>query len=694
MGIINTLPLNLPPGIFGDITTVAAGLRWVDADKVRFRDAGQDQFALPETIGGWAKYYSSTFTGVPRTIEAWAQLDGTMNHAIGTHKKVELLQNGTKYDITPRRAVRTGTLGANPIATNSTTTVTITHASHGLAVGDVVWFSGAAVVDGVDLNTFSWEVATVPTANTYTITYLVAATGTTAAGGGAAVAYNYDSFPMTNNPFTTSSGSTSVSVDWTSHGLTAGDSVTFSGVSVFNGVDLNGSWEVTTAATNTFTITYTSNASSSGAGGGASCRAYANIAIGNATGASMRIVCFAKWGEDLLINPGPNGYIYLWDATLGPSKRARLLPKAPRCNWILVGKEDYQVNAYGTNSDNLAQVWSSVADLSIWTAASTNTAGDKRYVSGSKIVCAVASHGEIVVFTDTELYSQQLVGGEDVYSFTPKGKITIMGPLAAREHNGIVRWMGNGQFYEYAGEIRPIPCSLQRTVFKDINTTEARGIVCGVNAENNEFWWWYTKSSTAATYNDAYIKYNFHPRCDCWDPGTMARTAWIDREIIYYPLGLSPTGYLYQHEYGITADGEPLDAYITSGDIGMVDENGRQVIQYVSKISFDEVMDGNIDVYLRHRRYPKRTAQVKGPWRITDTTEKIRPRIRNKYWSIEFQTPRISYLELLTEDGLILTQEEGGSITTETEPRDRTEDLATYWRQGKVAADRQKCGIR
>ena len=79
---------------------------------------------------------------------------------------------------------------------------------------------------------------------------------------------------------------------------------------------------------------------------------------------------------------------------------------------------------------------------------------------------------------------------------------------------------------------------------------------------------------------------------------------------------------------------------------------------------------------------------------VVDTTEKIRPRIRNKYWSIEFQTPRISYLELLTEDGLILTQEEGGAITTETEPRDRTEDLATYWRQGKVAADRQKCGIR
>ena len=691
MADIESLPLDIPPGVWTDITEAAAGKRWVAADKMRFRHG------LPQTWGGWSKYFATAFNGVPRTMKTWTQLDGTLNTAAGTHKKVELLQGGVKYDITPLRAVRTGTLGANPIATNSTATVTITHAGHGLAVGNVVWFSGAAVVDGVDLNTMSWEVASVPTANTYTITYLVAATGTTAAGGGAAVAFNYDTVAMSADPINTAAGSTSVTVTWASHGLAVGESVTLSGLSTFNGVNPNGTWEIATVSPpNNFTFTYTAPASGGGAGGGALGRAQADIAPGSATGTSMRIWALAKYGEDLLICPTPDGRIYVWDASLGASKRARLVPKAPTADWIVVGEEQQFVNAYGTNSDNLAQVWSSLADLTQWTSTSTNTAGSKQYVAGSRIVGAISAQREIIVVTDTTAYSQQLVGGSDIYSFTSLGSADLIGPLAMAEQGGRVWIMGRRQFYTYAGgAMETMPCTIPRAVFKDLNMTEARGCVAGTIAAFDEVMFWYTRTSTGASYNDAWAKYNHAPDGQCWDPGTVGRTAWQDGGIITSPLGMDEDGYLYEHETGVSADGEPLDSYIISGDLDKMNGAGRQVMQRIAKLTFDAVMEGNYDLYIRHRKYPNRDYTVKGPWRITEDVDKVRPRVRNKYIAFEFQTPRNAYLPILTEAGEILVQEViNGAITTETELTDRTEDLLTFWRLGLPILDRQDAGYK
>lgn len=690
MAAISTALLDIPPGVWTDLTESAAGKRWVGADKMRFRDG------LPQTIGGWEEYFSTAFTGVPRTVTTWAELDGTVNTIVGTHKKVELLQGGVKYDVTPLRATVTGALAGNPFATsNGDETVTVTHVAHGLAVGDVVWFTASTVTafNGVDMADYSWAVDTVPTADSYTIEYIGAATGT-GSGGGAAVTFNYTASTMANNPFSTASGSPTVSVTWASHGFSAGQFVVFSGASTFNGVTMNGTWEIASVSdVNTFTITYTSNASGGGAGGGASVRASALLATGSATGASMRIWPFAKWGEDMLMAATPDGNIFLWDASLGPSVRARLLPKAPTVDWILVAPEEQFVNAYGVNSDNMAQAWCSQADLTQWDATSTNSAGTKQYISGSRIVGAKATQREIVVITDVMAYSQQFVGGTDVYSFTPLGQTSLAGPLGIAERGGRLWWMGRNQFYRYSGgAIEVIPCSMWRYVFKDIKESEMRGVVAGVFDAFSEVCFWYTRAT--ATYNDAYAKLNYGEADNVWDPGTIPRTAWQDGGIITNPLGADSDGYLYEHEVGVSANGEPLDAYIISGDLSKFDENGRQVIQYVSMVEFDAVMEGNYDLYIRHKRYRKSDYTIKGPWRITSDVTKLRPRVRNKYIAFEFQTPRISFLEIAAEDDVLLAREEGGTIMTETEARDVTEDLLTFWRLGLPTVHSQNDGYR
>ena len=76
------------------------------------------------------------------------------------------------------------------------------------------------------------------------------------------------------------------------HGTTAGTYVTISGATVFNGVDVNGEFEVVSApTTTTFTISSTTTASSSGVGGGAA----ASISFQISAGGTAAVVAYG-WG--------------------------------------------------------------------------------------------------------------------------------------------------------------------------------------------------------------------------------------------------------------------------------------------------------------------------------------------------------------------------------------------------------------
>ena len=76
-------------------------------------------------------------------------------------------------------------------------------------------------------------------------------------------------FGLGNNPFTTTSGSKTVTVAHSAHGFPAGTVVNFSpSTGVFRGVTVSGNYTIVSAATNTYTIQVATNATSSGTGGG------------------------------------------------------------------------------------------------------------------------------------------------------------------------------------------------------------------------------------------------------------------------------------------------------------------------------------------------------------------------------------------------------------------------------------------
>ena len=154
------------PGIDKQDTEYGAAGRWTDSDFVRFR------YGLPEKIGGWIYLVTDTLIGVARDMHAWTDLDGVRYTAIGTDRKLYVYTEGVVYDITPVRRT-SGTL-TNPFATvNNSATVTVTDAGHGAEVGDFVTFSDSTtsnVVNNLEMNA-EFQITSVPTANTYTITY-------------------------------------------------------------------------------------------------------------------------------------------------------------------------------------------------------------------------------------------------------------------------------------------------------------------------------------------------------------------------------------------------------------------------------------------------------------------------------------------------------------------------------------------
>ena len=140
MSLVNFRPA---PGINKEVTDYTGEGKWKDGDNVRFFQG------LPQKIKGWEKFISTTLVGVARDQHAWVALDGTRYNAIGTDRKLYVIEEGLAYDITPIRETQALT---NPFTTNATTSVVVTDTAHGAQKGDFVTFDSFSAIDGLDMN--------------------------------------------------------------------------------------------------------------------------------------------------------------------------------------------------------------------------------------------------------------------------------------------------------------------------------------------------------------------------------------------------------------------------------------------------------------------------------------------------------------------------------------------------------------
>jgi len=462
------------------------------SDKIRFRQG------TPECIGGWQRISSTTFIGVCRSLWNWVTLGGANLLGVGTNLKFYIESGGAYNDVTPLRKTP-ATLGANPFATtNLSTTVVVTDSTDGWVNGDYVTFSGATTVAGLDLNG-EYQITTIGTSTTtYSIQAATAANANTT-GGGSSVLAAYQ-------------------------------------------VNVGSAYEIPL-------VGWGAGAWGSGAWG-----------IGTASNTQMRIWNQSNFGQDLIFGPN-GGPFYIWKATTSLTTRGVLISGLSGAsdvplyqNLLLVSDASRFTFAFGTNDYGSSTLnpmlirWSDQEDYLNWTPSATNQAGSLLLSHGSKIVAIMQSRQEILVWTDSSLYSLQYQGPPAVWGSQLLGdNVSLAGPNATALASGVSYWMGVDKFYKYDGRVQTLRCDLRQFIYEDINLSQASQIFASTNEGFNEVWFFYCSANSIAI--DRYVTYNYAE--DVWAYGTMGRTAWLDSGLRNYPMAATYNYNVVYHEYGV-----------------------------------------------------------------------------------------------------------------------------------------------
>jgi len=266
------------------------------------------------------------------------------------------------------------------------------------------------------------------------------------------------------------------------------------------------------------------------------------------------------------------------------------LPNSMDCPIVQTGMTVSDVSryvfAFGCNNvdetilDPMLIRWSSAGDPANWEITNAvdasgnriSDAGSLRLSHGSEIVANMQVRQEIVVWTDSSLYSLQYLGAPFIWGSQLLGdNISIASPNAAALASGVALWMGVDKFYMYDGSVKTLRCDLRQFIFSDINPLQYDQIFASTNEAFNEVWWFYCSAGSIVV--DSYVTYNYLE--NVWAYGTMLRSAWLDSGLRDYPLAASYSGLLLNHEVGVdNGEGvspEAINAYVQSSEFDIDD---------------------------------------------------------------------------------------------------------------------------
>jgi hypothetical protein len=583
------------PGIMREGTDYDNEGGWFDGNLVRFKSG------RAEKIGGWRKDTTNSFVGTCRELSSWVALDGTKYLGLGTSKKYYIQDGDEYYDITPIRL----TTGANEIsfsAVNGSNILTVTDTAHGAAQGDFVTYSGCVSLGGLIVATAlnqEYEIATITDTNVYTILAKDA----------------------------------------------AGDSLLANASDSGNGQGtIIGNYQINIG----LDVYVQSTGWGAGLWGAATWGSATSLSFAN----QLRLWSADNFGQDLVSCPR-NGGIFYWTKTDGLTTRSVLLSSKAGANQVptvglqtIVSEKDRHLIVLGADDlsgttrtgviDPMLIAFSDQENPLEFEPRTTNTAGSIRLSEGSVIIGSVKARQEILVWTDTALYSMQFIGPPFTFGINLiNGNTGLIAPNAAITSPAGVYWMGYDSFYVYNGSVQKIPCTVLSYVYDNLNVGQAFKTVAFTNNRFNEVGWFYPSSSSSEI--DRYVAYNYAEQS--WTYGELSRTAWLDTGTVSYPRATS-NNYLYEHEFGYDNDGSPMtNVFIESSDFDIGD--GEQ-FAFISRIIPDlrfisNSEAGAVNMLLKTRNAPGDTLVTSSTSVITSTTSQsfVRARARQAAVRIE-----------------------------------------------------------
>ena len=607
--------MQIKPGIVKDITQYAAGKNgpyWIDGNFIRFKNG------YAEKIGGWLKEAydavdvngditenETTIQGIARNMISWrSNTDGEDRIAIGTHNHLYLIVNNALYDITPLR--KTTNNLSNPLSTTEdSTTVTVTDTSHGASDGDFVVIEEATAVGGIDADTLNrvegYQITYID-ANSYSITVPTAASSTATGGG------------------------TSLDVKYLI-GIQEGLGQQTADPALGWGV---GAWGGSTWGTPRAT-------------------SVSDVKLENSQW-SLNL-----WGEDLIATVR-NGQIYYWDTSVGEMTRATLVSSESDATSVpttarvsLISFPDRHLVCFGSdpigslgNIDPMLVRWSNQENFAQWQPTVTNTAGDQRLEVGTKIVGVANAKDETFIATDEAAYGMSFIGPPFVFSFRllatncgAGGKNTIIAV------DNTVYWMGKSSFFIYDGIVKDLPCSVQYFVFDRMQLNYIDKTFVGHNKKFNEITWFYVSEDNSAGTNnpepDSYVTFNYQELA--WSIGTLERTVWSDAfGVRKVPFAFDKDGILYNHETGTSDNGSAMNSFVESSamEISQGGDNTFMVDKIIPDLTTTST--SSLSLTLKTRKYPNASDITKGPFTITDQTEKVSTRAKGRQMTVKIES--------------------------------------------------------
>jgi len=588
--------IDFQPGINKEETDLAAKGGWVDGNLIRFRKG------RPEKVGGWYKRGTQSFLGSCRALHSWISLAGTRYLGLGTTVKYYIEEGDRYYDVTPIR--KTSTNSITFAATNGSSTITVTDSSNGAVTNDFVTFSGAVSLGGLitaDVLNQEYQILLVTGTNTYTIT-----------------AKDTDGATVTANSSDTGNGGSGVDG---SYQINVGLDTYVQG----SGWGL-GTW---------------------GAGGYGSASAISAVN-------QLRLWTHDNFGENLIINPRGAG-IFRWLENGGTSEPAVLLSGITGANLvptlglqvitsetdrhlIVLGADPIVNNARSGAIDPMLVAFSASEDDLQFEPLATNSAGSVRLSSGSFIVGGMKSRQEILIWTDTSLYSMSFIGPPLTFAINLVNEgAGIVGPKAAVNAPNGVYYASKTGFYFYNGAVQKLPCTVQEYVFEDLDLGQAFKCFMGLNSEFGEMWFFYPSLTDGTGEISRYVIYNYEE--NTWSVGSLIRYSWIDAGIEDQPMAAGLTSSencIFNHETGFDDYNQPMTGvFIESADIDISDgENFAFVKRMIPDVAF--IKDATVsntpamNIVLKRRDFPGQSLTTDSTTQVTEssTFNSLRSRAR------------------------------------------------------------------
>jgi hypothetical protein len=622
--------IQFKPGFNKQQTATGAEGQWIDGDNIRFR------YGEPQKIGGFQQLVASTLAGPARDQHTWTALDGKKYAAIGTSKILAIYYESEFFDITP---VKTAVTGCTYTSTTGSATVTITKAGHGLSTGDYLIFSAATTpgapttsYTSASFTTNTFEVRSVPTSSTFTLTMPTSETGTGVTTGGTLSFQAYETIgPVAQTPAYGWGTATWGFETWGTERSTS--SVTLA----------PGSWSLD------------------------------------------------NYGQ-VLVATIKNGKTFTWDPSAAGrlSIRATVVSNAPTASICsVVSDRDRHLFLFGTETtigdpttqDPMLIRFSNQEDINTWNPTVTNTAGTFRLDTGNEIIGALQGKDYILVLTDQAAYTIQFVGPPFTFSIRQVGtNCGCIGQHAMVYAQGAVFWMGyGGGFFAFDGTVKQIPSLVEDFVFTSvgdnlgINYDSSQIVYAYHNSLYNEVGWNYAKSGS--TQVDRNVVYNFVE--NTWSVGTLARTTYNDAVTFDLPYATQynrtgtptfPTINGVTNTYGsskywaqetgvneVDASGNAtaIAAYIKSGDYDISEQglggDGQLIMRVKRFIPDFKSLEGNVKITLFFRDYPANNEStpsttpplITGPFTITSSTDKVDTRVRGRQVSLKIENDAI-----------------------------------------------------